>query len=132
MTGLQNREQHEVEEQNCRSSKDSEPIRSGSPTLRKVDPAWSHMTKSAQPFRFKHKGVTVNGEIVSHGNVFVMTDLPMAKVTPDLVGALNKRGEDFARKIGHPDTLPKVFIYDVKEKSGRELQCDATLRTRGW
>lgn len=92
---------------------------------------WPHMTKSAQPFRFKHKGVTVNGEIVSHGNVFVMTDLPMAKVTPDLVGALNKRGEDFARRIGHPDTLPKVFIYDVKEKSGRELQCDATCFSEG-
>ena len=92
---------------------------------------WSHMTRSAQPFRFKHKGVTVNGEIVSHGNVFVMTDLPMAKVTPDLVGALNKRGEDFARKIGHPETLPKVFIYDIKEKSGHELQCDATCFSEG-
>ena len=30
-------------------------------------------------FRFKHRGVIVNGEIVSHGNVFVMTNLPMGK-----------------------------------------------------
>lgn len=92
---------------------------------------WSHMTKSAQPFRFKHKGVTVNGEIVSHGNVFVMTNLPIAKITPDLVKALNKRGEDFAGKIGHPDTLPKVLVYDVKEKSCSEVRCDATCFSEG-
>ena len=61
-----------------------------------------------------------------------MTDLPMARITPALVEALNKRGQDFARKIlGHPETLPKVFIYDVKEKSGREMQCDATCFSEG-
>jgi PrpF protein len=92
---------------------------------------WSHLTRNALPFRFKHKGVTVKGQIVSHGNVFVMTDLPMAMITPDVVKTLNKRGEDFAHKIGHPDTLPKVFIYDVKEKSGREMQCDATCFSEG-
>ena len=92
---------------------------------------WSHLTRSAQPFRFKHRGVIVNGEIVSHGNVFVMTNLPMGSIRPDLVKALTRRGEDFARKLGHPDTLPKVLVYDVKEKSGLELRCDATCFSEG-
>ena len=85
---------------------------------------WSHMTRNAQPFRFKHKGVTVNGEIVSHGNVFVMTDLPMAKVTPDLVGALNKHGEDLRARSAIPRLCQKS-LFTISKRS-RAVNCNAT------
>jgi 2-methylaconitate cis-trans-isomerase PrpF len=92
---------------------------------------WSHMTQSAQPFRFRHRGLLVTGAIVRHGNIFVMTELPVAKATPELVNVLSQRGEAFAKEIGHPATLPKVFVYKVTGKSRREIECDAVCFSEG-
>jgi 2-methylaconitate cis-trans-isomerase PrpF len=92
---------------------------------------WAHMTESAHPFRFRHKGMLVTGAIVRHGNIFVMTELPVAKVTPALVIALSQRGEAYAKSIGHPSTLPKVFVYEVNGKTRSEVQCEAVCYSEG-
>lgn len=92
---------------------------------------WSDMTRAARSFRFTMGGARISGEIFRHGNVFVMTRLPMEKVTPEIVAALNKRGEIFAKRAGHPGTLPKVFIYDPKGQEGRIMDCEAVCFSEG-
>jgi 2-methylaconitate cis-trans-isomerase PrpF len=92
---------------------------------------WAHITESAHPFRFRHNGMLVTGAVLRHGNIFVMTELPVTKVTPALVIALSERGEAYAKSIGHPATLPKVIVYEVTGKTRSEVQCDTVCYSEG-
>lgn len=92
---------------------------------------WFDMTRAVQPFRFTMGGVKISGAIFRHGNVFVMTRLPVEQATPEIVAALGKRGEDFAKRTGHSETLPKVLIYDPEGQDGRVMDCHATCFSEG-
>ncbi|MFO1067897.1 MAG: PrpF domain-containing protein [Geminicoccaceae bacterium] len=92
---------------------------------------WEHMTETREPFAFDHHGLAVRGDIVQHGNIFVMTALPVDKVDPGLVSALASLGAAYAARVGHPASPSKVLIYRVAGVSDNELECDATCFSEG-
>jgi 2-methylaconitate cis-trans-isomerase PrpF len=92
---------------------------------------WAHMTETREPFGFTHGGLTVRGDIVQHGNIFVMTALPVDQVDPGLVGKLAALGDAYAARVGHPTSPSKVLIYHVVSVSGSGLECDATCFSEG-
>jgi hypothetical protein len=62
---------------------------------------WSHIIQSVEKVQFRHGDLTVNGDIFWHGNVFVMANVPVGGISPQLVAELTQRGQDFATKGGH-------------------------------
>lgn len=92
---------------------------------------WEHMTETREPFAFDHHGLAVRGDIVEHGNIFVMTALPVDKVDPGLVSALAALGDAYAVRVGHPPSPSKVLIYRVASATKSGMVCDATCFSEG-
>ena len=92
---------------------------------------WEHMTETREPFAFDHHGLSVRGDIVQHGNIFVMAALPVDKVDPGLVSVLAALGDAYATRVGHPTSPSKVLIYRVASVTDAGMACDATCFSEG-
>lgn len=92
---------------------------------------WKTLTGGTETFAFDHRGTPVAGEIVSHGNIFVMAAAPAAIIDAELVARLARLGEDFAARIGHAESPSKVLIYGIRGRRGMTLECEATCFSEG-
>lgn len=92
---------------------------------------WHRMAQKSQPFALVAEGVSAEGDLVQHGNVFVFVRLPPQAATPGLVAALNARGQDYGQSIGHPETLPKVIFYRPRPSEDGVAAYDVTCFSEG-
>lgn len=92
---------------------------------------WSNFTEHRTVFRIEHGGMTVTGDIVRHGNVFVMANVPPQQVDEELVRKLADLGDDFAVRCGHPGAPSKVLVYRIRGLDGQAMECEAACYSEG-
>ena len=97
----------------------------------KLHHVWEEMTRRSEAFSFEHRGMTVNGTLVRHGNVFVITALPPSAAEPELVERLARLGNEFAARRGLPANPAKMLFYTVDGFSNGEMVCTASCYSEG-
>lgn len=92
---------------------------------------WSNFRMHSRRFCVEHLGMMVTGDIVHHGNVFVLTSIPPALVDSVLVEKLKGLGDVYAEQNGHSKSPSKVLIYQICSLAGRQMECEVACYSEG-
>lgn len=91
----------------------------------------ANFTEHNSAFCIKHRDMTIAGDIVRHGNIFVMAEVEPAQVDPDLVQKLDALGADFANRCGHPEAQSKLLVYRAGTWDGLSMDCQVACYSEG-
>ena len=92
---------------------------------------WRNLVEAAEAFELSYSGLTIQGHVFRHGNVFVMAPLPWRNADAALVEALAAVGGTFAARADHPKAPVKVMLYGMTGEADGESRCEATCFSEG-